>query len=114
MAKAPARPPATWAYWDDAPTNEQYELVYTKPANALRTAQFMRSANLRRASRYIAPGERWDLAAKEQGWTNRKLAAAIKRVALKAKAEGGMVAFKTETGGYPWRVTPYVWRPPSG
>ena len=103
-----------WAYWDGAPEGEQYGLVYTKPTNALRTAEFMRSSNLRRANRYITREQDWVVGAKEQGWTNRKLAAAIKRVALRAKAEGGFVAFRSETGGYPWRVTPYVWRPPSG
>jgi hypothetical protein len=113
MAGRPVGPPRPkkWktlgGYSDDE--FRKVDIAFTTAENAIRTANWIRKHGIRRASRLIVGDS---LFAEDVGAQYRNklaLVRELKRIAKEAKRNGGVVAFATETGGYPWRGTPFVW-----
>ncbi len=86
-----------------------FTYAQTTPRNAAATARWLRKHGFKGLDRIInytfAFDARWSV-------RPRLLAARLARVARRAEAQGVMVAFITEGGGYPWWMTPILWTTP--
>ena len=90
---------------------DRRSVAYATPLLAEQTALYVHAHGIRRAARLIA-GPDW-----ENFWMDAKavtnqyqLAQQLRAAAAKARAAHGFVAFRTETGGYPWNGHPVAWK----